>query len=189
MLYSELSQYTHEQLSEFTYEQLSLLPQNGLVTNRTLDDVRRWMELRDKGWDKMTEDERLEWMGERLAVPSAARGMYTHKDLNRVERAVKEIVNRFKDIGYSVPEMEIIINRTHESKFRDSDIERYFRNISIVREILTVYPYTPLLPYVWEPLNYKRANDLEKILIDVDEIFTKLTQSWHYAGEIFTGEV
>ena len=189
MLYSELSQYTHEQLSEFTHEQLSLLSQTGLITNRTLDDVRRWMELRDKGWDNMTEDERLEWMGERLAVPSAARGMYTHNDMNRVETAVEVILNRFKEMGYKVPELSIEKERNHSSKLLESDVKEFFRKIAVVRGLLPVYPSTPIAPYPGERMDYKLANDIEQILFDVDEIFTKFTQSWHFVGELFIGEV
>lgn len=189
MFYLELSQYTHEQLSQFTHAQLALMSHGGLIIDRTLADVGRWMELRDKGWANMSEAERQEWMGEIDVTPSAAKGMYTHIDLNRVEGAVESIVSRFKDAGYSVPEMTIIVDRTYKTKLLDSDVERYFRNIATVRELLPVYPSTPLVPYVGEPLNYERANNIEKILLDVDEIFTKLTQSWHYAGDLFTGEV
>lgn len=189
MLYSELSQYTHKQLSQFTHAQLALMSHGGLIIDRTLADVGRWMELRDKGWADMSESERQEWMGEIDVTPSAAKGMYTHVDLNRVEGAVESIVNRFKDAGYSVPEMTIVTDRTYKTKFRDTDAQRYFRNISTVRGLVPVYHTTPRVPYIGEPFDHARANDIEKILVDVDEVFTKLTQSWQYAGDLFTGEV
>jgi hypothetical protein len=189
MLHSEISQYTHEQLSDFTHGQLAMSSSSSLITDRTEADVIRWMELRDKGWDAMTEAERLEWMGEIEVTPSAARGMYTHRDLNRVESTIETILNRFKEVGYSAPDLNITTDRNYTSKLLDSDVEEFFRKITVVRGLLPVYPSTPRAPYPGERMDYKLANDIEQILLDVDEISAKFIQSWHFVGELFIGEV
>ena len=152
-------------------------------------DVDRWRELRNKGWSRMTPVERQEWMGEITPVPSATRGMYTHNDLNRVERAVEATVARFKEAGYELPSMVIKTDWTHRDKPQIEDIERYYNNISLLREFLVVYPKTPKSPSVDNPLNYEMANNIEKIIVDVNNIITGIMTSWFYTGEVMSGEV
>ena len=55
-----------------------------LITNRTAQDVFRWQELKSKGWENMTAEERAEWTGDPVAMstPAAPRGAYNHTDLN-----------------------------------------------------------------------------------------------------------
>lgn len=160
-----------------------------MIVDRTLLDVERWRELRDKGWSRMTPVERQEWMGEITPVPSATRGMYTHNDLNRVERAVEATVARFKEAGYELPSMVTKTDWTHRDKPQIEDIERYYNNISLLREFLVVYPKTPKSPSVDKPLNYEMANNIEKIIVDVNNIITGIMTSWFYAGDVMSGEV
>ena len=197
MLYSDLSQYTHEQLSNFTYEQLSnftyeqleLMGQMKLITDRTLADVDRWKELRDKGWANMSEAERREWMGEINVSPSAAKGMYTHNDLNRVESAVGNIVKMLEKSGIDVPKMVIKTDWTYRDKLLESDVERYFSNISVLRGLFDVYKNTPRVPRITDNLTFTLANNIEKILMDVEEIAIRTIGFRYYSGEIFLGEV
>lgn len=160
-----------------------------MIVDRTLLDVERWRELRDKGWSRMTPVERQEWMGEITPIPSATRGMYTHNDLNRVERAVEATVDRFKEAGYELPSMVIKTDWTHRDKPQIEDIDRYYNNVSLLREFLVVYPKTPKSPSVDKPLNYEMANNIEKIIVDVNNIITGIMTSWFYAGDVMSGEV
>ena len=189
MIQSDLSLYTHEQLSAYTHYQLSQLSMLPFITDRTVADVERWCTLRDKGWAGMTEAERREWLGEVSSTPAAWRGMYTHNDLNRVESAVKSILFLLESAGYKLPVLTVKTDWTYTDTVRDTDMERYFGNIDTIRNALAVFPTTPKAPTVREKLNYERANDIEKILLDVHILVTNMTSSWQYAGEIFSGEV
>lgn len=160
-----------------------------LITNRTFRDVERWKSLRDKGWAGMSESERKEWLGEITPTPSATRGMYTHNDLNRVGRAVETLLARIRQAGYKVPNLVIKTDWTYQDTISVSDMEQYFYNISVLRESITVYPYTPQAPTVDKKLDYKLANDLEQILVDVDECSRSLLQAWYYSGDLMLGEV
>ena len=80
-----------------------------LITDRTKADVERWKTLRDKGWNGMTEAERNEWLGVIVPKPSASKGMYTHRDMNRVESAVKQISERMRELGYLLEKKETYI--------------------------------------------------------------------------------
>lgn len=160
-----------------------------LITDRTVFDVERWRTLRDKGWVSMTPEERSEWLGEILPTPAASKGMYTHHDLNRVESAVKVILGRFKEAGYKTPNLVIKTDWTYQDAFWATDMERYYSNIKVLRDFPVVYPTTPLAPKTNKKLDFRIANDIEKILVDVYEIATNLPKSWYYAGEVFSGEV
>lgn len=160
-----------------------------MITNRTASDVERWKNLRDKGWTNMSASERQEWLGETSPTPAASKGMYTHNDLNRVESAVKSIVKMLEESGISVPRMTIKTDWTYKDRLMDSDIERYFSNISTLRGLFEMYSNTPKAPTVNDKLNFTLANNIEQILVDVEEIAIRIIGFRYYSGEIFLGEV
>ena len=160
-----------------------------MVTDRTPLDVARWKELRDKGWARMSTQERKEWLGEIVPTVAATKGMYTHNDLNRVEGAVEVILELFRSAGYKPPELSVKTDWTYSDTIRATDMERYLGNIAALREFLIVYPNTPEAPTVDKRLDYKLANDIEKILVNVHTTLTNLMNSWYYSGEIISGEV
>jgi hypothetical protein len=137
----------------------------------------------------MTAEERQEWLGEITTTPAATRGMYTHKDLNRVEGVVKDIVGAVKSLGYKFPDLVTKTDWTYKDRLKDTDMARYLGNIAKLRELIPVFPTTPVAPGVGERLDYRRANDIEKILTDVSISVGNLTQTWYYAGETISGEV
>lgn len=159
------------------------------ITNRTSADVERWRTLRDKGWSKMKKRERSEWMGEINVTPSAARGMYTHNDLNRVERAVNMVVARFKEAGYIIPDIVTRTSWSYRDRVTVEDMERYYSNIAVLREFLLVYPGTPNPPSIDKKLDYELANDIEKILENAYRTADGLVRSSYYTGEVMSGEV
>lgn len=189
MLNSQLGAYIHEQLSNFTHRQLATLSFFDYVTDRTSSDVDRWRVLRAKGWQRMTEAERQEWLGEIKTTPSASKGMYTHRDLNRVECAVETLKIRFEEYGYDMSNIVVKTNWTYRDAFTKEDMVRYLGNISILRNILPIYPDTPDVPKIDEEFNFKSANDIEKILMDVDMLFTDVRDSRYHLGDLFAGEV
>ena len=160
-----------------------------MIVDRTSADVERWKELRNKGWVNMTEDERREWLGEIVPIQAASKGMYTHNDLNRVERAVESIVGRFESLGYCLSSIRTKTDWTYRDAFWSADMERYYKNIILLRESLTVYRDTPNAPKVGETMTYEIANNIEKILMDIDELYVNLIKSWYYSGDVISGEV
>lgn len=153
-----------------------------MITDRTEHDVARWRELHDKGWSAMTADERIEWMGE-------MKGRYSFADMNRVESAVAALSARFVKEGYLTSPLSVKTDWNHRSIPTRADMARYLGNIALLRGLLPGYPTTPDAPTIDQRMNYKRANDIEKILLDLDDILTKIPNSRFYAGEIYSGEV
>lgn len=160
-----------------------------LITDRTAWDVERWKVLRDKGWDRMSESERQEWLGEITPVPSAAKGMYTHNDLNRVESAVEVLSTRLVELGYMNEPLTVKTDWEYTDEINRDDMVRYYGNVEALRCKSTLYQNTPVTPTINQKLNHERANNIEKILIDIDDITTKIPKSWYYVGEIISGEV
>jgi hypothetical protein len=131
-----------------------------LITDRTERDVERWRALHIKGFDALTDEEKAEWQ-------AGMKGAYNYEDMNRVESAVVFISNRLTESGYYVapvvkPSWSV---KDHPTK---ADMDRYMGNIALLRSILPLYPTTPKAPTTKKKLDYLVANDIEKILADLD---------------------
>ena len=159
------------------------------IFDRSFSDIDRWRTLRDKGWANMSPYERQEWLFEVIPTPSAAKGMYTHNDLNRVENGVREIADLLAEIGYRVPAMEIKTDWTHMDDITKSEMVRYLSNIEVIRGANVVFSDTPKTPSIEKRFDHFAANDIEKILNDVFNIANNTKNSWCNAGEIISGEV
>lgn len=152
-----------------------------LITDRTENDVGRWKTLHNKGWQNLTEEEKEEWS-------TSLKGSYNYTDMNRVESAVVYVANRLTELGYPVS-VNAKTTWAVTDKPTKVDMDRYYGNVAKLRSIIAVYATTPLSPTTAKKLNYATANDLERILVDIDNLLSKLSQSWYYSGEIYAGEV
>ena len=152
------------------------------ITNRNEADVARWKTLHDKGWAAMNESERSEWLSE-------MKGRYSHTDMNRVESAVQALSSRLTFWGYQHPNLSIKATWKAGDIPTKADFDRYFGNVEVLRSTIAVPLSTPLTPTTQTRFDYLKANDLEKILLDIDTATTNLQKSWYFSGDIFAGEV
>ena len=152
-----------------------------LITDRTAADVSRWKELRDKGFDAMTGAERVEWLGD-------MKGAYSFTDMNRVEGAVAYSAQKLTALGYPFSPT-VKINWSMEDIPTKADMTRYFGNVASLRTQLPVYTGISTAPSADERLDYSKANELEKVLLEINYRVDMIPESWIYSGEIFSGEV
>lgn len=152
-----------------------------LVTDRTEADVSRYSELRDKGWAEMTTAEKSEWM-------AGMKGAYNASDLNRVASAMAYLSQRFASAGYSVP-VSSPTDWANGDIPRKDDLDTYLDDLRRIRAALAVMDTTPSAPGSMDYLTWAKANDIEKILVDVDDALGRLLLSPFYSGEIYSGEV
>lgn len=152
-----------------------------LITDRSAADVIRWKELHDKGWEAMTPEEQTEWV-------NGMRGSYNYTDMNRVENAVATLEGRFLKKGTKLA-LTTKTNWVRTSWPTYSDMNRYFRNVTVIRETVGVNLNTPAAPTTATPFDYKKANDIEKILLAVDTWLDRVDSNQMYAGDLYLGEV
>lgn len=153
-----------------------------LITDRTLGDVDRTVYLKAKRWQDMTAEERAEWA-------SDSKGAYNASDLNRVEAAVRYVADQMIELGYPIS-LSTVTSWSRTSKPNTNDLQRYFNNVAKLRAMFPVYNTTPATPSSnMSTFNHEKANDLEKILLDVEDLLIKMAAAWFYTGDIFMGEV
>lgn len=152
-----------------------------LITDRTQADVDRAAALAQKGYASMTDDEKTEW-------DAGLKGKYNATDLNRVGSAVNYVAGRLNTQGYSVT-VAPKIDWTDTDSPTPAQLTTYLADVSTIRAALAVYANTPETPADMEKLTYAEANDIERILLDVDALITNMMAAWYYAGEIYSGEV
>ena len=137
-----------------------------LVTDRTEADVSRYSELRDKGWAAMTTAEKAEWV-------AGMKGAYNASDLNRVASAMAYLSQRFASAGYSVP-VSSPTDWANGDIPRKDDLDTYLDDLRRIRAALAVMDTTPSAPGSMDYLTWAKANDIEKIRADVDDLLTKI---------------
>lgn len=117
-----------------------------------------------------------------------AKGFYNASDLNRVGAAVRYVAERFAAQGYAVT-VHPKTDRTENDIPTVSELETYRQNIATLRALLAVMPTTPEAPDSMAGLTYTEANNIERILLDLDTLLTNAALAWYQSGELFAGEV
>lgn len=149
-----------------------------LITDRTEADVKAVAAAltRIKGGRGTSED---------IALISSNKGSYNHTDLIRVGNAVRQVATELRKHGYDAT-ITGKIDWTEADLPQKADIDAYLSDIEAIRSAIPVGKGVPKVPTM--PLDYSKANDIEKILLDVYALAKNIEKSWYYAGEIFSGE-
>lgn len=156
-----------------------------LVTDRTEADYKHWETLRNKGFLNMTDTERAEWLTGNM------KGAYNKGDLNRVGEALNYLHNRLNAAGYITYQNTFTAktNWTVASIPTADDLTYYLKCVSSVRNALTVFANTPPAPTDTGALSINEANNIEKILIDVETLINNMLAARFYCGDVFAGEI
>lgn len=155
-----------------------------LITDRTIMDYLHFVELREKGYAAMTEAERAEWDAGNM------KGAYNVSDLNRVGKALNYVRDRLHLAGYVGKKA---FTAKEDWGLNDvptaADLAYYLAAVKVIHDAMAFYRATPPPPNFSGALDYNEANNIEKILIDVDELITKMLAARHFSGELYSGEV
>lgn len=124
------------------------------------------------------------------------KGIYQASDLNRVGAAMSYVAERLVEFGYN-PSINPKTDWEDTEWVNQSQAAHYLADLAELRKQITIFYTTPEVPArltatgpnTKDGLNYERANDIEKILEDIDRLLTLILQNLLYAGEIFSGEV
>lgn len=152
-----------------------------LITDRTQADVDYVARLARTGWANMTETEKTAWT-------SDLKGAYNASDLNRVGNAVLYVAGRLEEAGYTV-DVSPRIDWSESDIPTESDLTAYLADVSAIRGVLDVPTTVPPVPDSMAELTYEEANDIERILLAVDDLITRMVNAYFYTNEIYCGEV
>ena len=122
-----------------------------------------------------------------LITDRGSGAFYNASDLNRVGDAVRYLAKRFTDYGYAVAV-------SPKADWSESDtptagqMETYRLNIANLRAVIAIMASTPETPETMRALDYVKANDIERILQDLDTLITNMEQAWFFSGDLYAGE-
>lgn len=154
-----------------------------LITDRTQADFERWRTLRDKGYEKMTAEERAEFAGD-------MKGAYNVSDLNRVGGALNYVRDRLAAAGYLFGyEFETREDWEENEIPTGEQFTAYIKAVETIRAALSRKATTPQTPADVGGLDYNGANDIERILLDVEDQINKMLSARYYFNEVYSGEI
>lgn len=153
-----------------------------LITDRVQADVDRVAQLAARvSAGTATAAEQTEWA-------SDLKGAYNASDLNRVGAAVAYVAGRLNGYGYAVsvsPKQDWTANDIPTA----GQMATYIQDVAALRGTIAVMDSTPPTPESASGLTWQEANNIERILLDVDELLTRMAAAWFYSGEIWSGEI
>lgn len=116
------------------------------------------------------------------------KGTYNAADMNRVSDAVLYLREIFMAFGYGVGKAELRTWTENELP-RLSEAETY---LAAVRALDGHFVYAAemiSLPETMAKLTYTGANNIEKFLAAMPEVFERMEQAWYFSDELYCGEV
>lgn len=123
-----------------------------------------------------------------LVTNRTAKGYYGIDDLNRVGNAMYYIAERLRACGWDItvsPRTDWVLT----DRATPAAAKRYLTNLRRIRTALALFASTPEVPSGAAPFNAQEANDIEKILIDVEDMVGRTMTAYFYSGDLFAGEV
>ena len=129
----------------------------------------------------MSEDERAEWL-------AGMKGAYNYIDLNRVGAAVEYITTRLNAAGYSVktaPKQGWTLGAIPTS----AEMSGYLGDVRALRDaVFDALPgTTPELPSSMERLDWRGANAIEQVLLDVNAVIDRINARMRICRRVLRG--
>ena len=116
------------------------------------------------------------------------KGTYDWRALNRVTEAMEDLHRRFTEYGYATGYVPVRIVhrdgsvsgqwREDDEDIRWSQLEQYRTNVSSLRSTFEVLKDTPAVPDTMEGLTVDAANDIEKILVNINTVIERTLRSF-----------
>lgn len=115
------------------------------------------------------------------------KGYYKAKDFNRIEGKTDLIIGKLMRLGHILQ----IVTKTDWVRTNfptPKQCDRILANIGLLLDTIPVGADTPELPKSMEKIDYLKANDIEKILYDIDRLADYVMANWRYSGDVYAGE-
>ncbi len=152
-----------------------------LITNRTQADVTRAKTLRTKintdGWSSLTAAEQSEWL-------SGMKGAYNYEDLNRVGEAVQYLADQLGGYGYLV-EVKPKTNWAENTIPLAGQVETYLNDLNALK---AKFYGTTDLPDTMDNIDLEDANNIEKLLIEIEIYINWMVAGFRKSGTFKSGQ-
>lgn len=131
---------------------------------------------------------------QRGAALTPLKGCYNITDLNRVESAVKTLAVALTAAGYPVEITPVLKGgKAEDREWQEGDIVRraqwttYLANVQTLRDAYYTLAGTGELPKPEDKLDYQGANNIEKVLADIDLLIGCMKASYRRCGTFRAG--
>ncbi len=112
-------------------------------------------------------------------------GYYNATDLNRVGHNLDYLADLLNGYGYAISVMPKT-DWTIEDIPRVSDMTAYLTDLEAIK---TTFHGTVPLPVTMDNLTVDGANNIEKLLCEIEQNIYSMVATFNYSGELYSGEV
>lgn len=156
-----------------------------LITDRSQADIEELLTILSK--EDQTEEELIQ------LAQTSYKGAYNETDINRVTTAAEFLSDSLSSRGYVNPYVPVNPGpgRDYWVKEDKPTLEQskgYVSNVKRIRETFHFVPDLPEAPSDMQSFTFQEANNLEKILVQVESMFQWMDKSYLMAGEAMCGE-
>lgn len=128
------------------------------------------------------------------------KGAYNYTDLNRVSSAVYALDEMLMGFGYKTGVKKVLVPHEqydgydaytwYETDVPNSEtMGKYLENLSKLRSVIIAPASTPPVPSDMDGLTVTEANNIEKIIAELNQLIINMSLAWFYSGELYAGEV
>lgn len=153
-----------------------------MIYDRTIDDVnnaKSIIEEKVKTFLELTDDE----------TEILERGCFTLNTLNRIENKINDLYTVLLEYGYDT-KCDVVSEDYWENTHivTDGTYTRILNNITKLKKGFAYLNNGTLTPL--SMTNYQQLNDVEKILVDIEDLLNNMVSEWKYANnEYYCGGV
>lgn len=102
------------------------------------------------------------------------KGQYRASDLNRICKAINYVAERLQALGHNIQTTQKN-NWSYREWLNVEQGKFLLLDLSKLRNEIVLFVSTPNVPSTMDRLSYSQANDIEKILVDLDSM---ISQAW-----------
>lgn len=114
------------------------------------------------------------------------KGAYNYTDFNRVGAALACVAARLNAAGAFL-RLSPKTDWAEEDEPAELQVTYYLQMLRTVRAELAVLATTPAVPASTDNMTHNDANGIEQILLDVDELLTKMAAAYYHCGMVSCG--
>lgn len=150
-----------------------------LITDRVQADVDKVLELIDKANSGDTTTIILD--------SQQLKGAYNYTDLNRVREALTQLSAAMTANSYPHNTLQTMTQYSENAIPYATQLSAYINNLKYIRTILPVMSTTPAAPNDFDNMTYSKANDIEKLLLDIDTMLLGMISAFHHSNSTISG--